>query len=273
MAINRQYPRSTIYGTDPHHQKASIEALKQLPLERRQRIQVLRGHIGFGLHRYLPQRSTYITLLRDPVERVISHYYYIREAIAAGTDFATRPWFAEVMQMNLADYVQYGTSTDLRNGQSKFISGLLDGWDTDLTTVHDPGTMLRLAKHNIQQHFLLAGLTERFDETLLLLKHALGWTSPFYIKNNVTRKRPVRQELSQATLRVLEQCNEADLELYHYAERLFVERLREQGPSLARELRTFQTWNRAYNLSYGPVYRLQAAARSRLKKLATRLQG
>jgi hypothetical protein len=272
MVMNRQYPRSTIYGTDPHHQKASLEEFKRLPVERRQSIRVLRGHIGFGVHRYLPQPSTYITLLRDPVDRVISHYYYIRQVLASGMTFATRPWLHETLQMDLADYVRYGTSTDLRNGQVKFISGVLEGWDTDLDldVAYDPGAILASAKRNIEAYFLLAGLTERFDETLLLLKHALGWNTPLYVRLNETKRRPAKEELPKGTLRLLERCNEADIELYRFAEGIFTERLRQRQPALTEELRVFQALNRGYNLSYGRIYRLQSALRSGLRKLTRR---
>ena len=78
------------------------------------------------------------------------------------------------------------------------------------------------------------------------------------------------EDLPAGTLRVLERCNEADIELYHLAEGLFAERLREQGAALTRELQIFQTLNLGYNMSYGRMYRLQGAVRSRLRKLTRR---
>jgi hypothetical protein len=32
----------------------------------------------FGLHEILPQAATYITILRDPVDRVMSAFYFVR---------------------------------------------------------------------------------------------------------------------------------------------------------------------------------------------------
>ena len=39
---------------------------------------MFKGHMTFGLHEVLPQTATYITVLRDPVDRVISAFYFMR---------------------------------------------------------------------------------------------------------------------------------------------------------------------------------------------------
>ena len=40
-------------------------------------LSVIQGQMPFGLHQFLPSPSVYITMLRDPIDRVISYYYYI----------------------------------------------------------------------------------------------------------------------------------------------------------------------------------------------------
>ena len=73
-----------------------IEAFKRLPQAQRDRIRLLKGHMPFGLHEYLAGRSAYITLLRHPAERIVSHYYYVKRMpkhylyhhIAAGMSLA-----------------------------------------------------------------------------------------------------------------------------------------------------------------------------------------
>ena len=52
--------------------------LRNLPPARLRKTRMFKGHMLFGLHKILPQPSTYITVLRDPVERVLSAFYFMR---------------------------------------------------------------------------------------------------------------------------------------------------------------------------------------------------
>ncbi len=40
-------------------------------------LQAIEGHIGWGIHAMISSPCSYITLLRDPVERVLSQYYHL----------------------------------------------------------------------------------------------------------------------------------------------------------------------------------------------------
>jgi hypothetical protein len=104
--------------------------------------------------------------------------------------------------------------------------------------------MLKTAKSNLRDHFAVVGLTERFDETLLLLKRELGWRRHSYMRHNVTARRPKKRALSEAALNSILGANQLDIELYQYAKGLFEERVRQQGPSFNRELNRFRSVNR-----------------------------
>jgi len=69
----RQYKLSETYALAGRSVRDSFLELKRLPEEKKGGIRLLYGHMHFGLHEHLPQPCVYFTLLRDPVERVISH--------------------------------------------------------------------------------------------------------------------------------------------------------------------------------------------------------
>jgi hypothetical protein len=231
--IDRQYPRQARLLLERHHE--GVREFQALSEERRSEIRLLRGHIPYGLHVDCPRPATYFTLLREPIDRVVSYYYFVqREAQHYLYDYANTPG------MTLKRYVEDRVSLQMDNMQTRLISGV---WT-------DPGygecdqETLALAKRNLEQHFAVVGLTERFDETLLLLKRALGWQNIHYVRHNVTRQRPRRVSLDAETLAVIQACNQLDIKLYKHAQMLFDALLKAQGPSFARELWSFRFANR-----------------------------
>jgi hypothetical protein len=126
------------------------------------------------------------------------------------------------------------------NAQTRIVSGVWVGPEFGACT----RDMLETAKSNLRDHFVVVGLTERFDETLLLLKRQLGWRRHSYTRHNVTARRPVKRELSEAALGSILSANRLDIELYRYAKELFDEQVRQQGPSFTRELNRFRSVNR-----------------------------
>jgi hypothetical protein len=52
--------------------------LFQLPIESLKNYTLFRGHFGYNLVSILPRKSVVITILRDPVERVLSNIDHIR---------------------------------------------------------------------------------------------------------------------------------------------------------------------------------------------------
>jgi hypothetical protein len=231
--IDRQYEPAESHVIDRHD--VGIEEFKGLSPVRRARIRMLRGHIPFGLHRYIPGPATYVTVLRDPIERLISYYYFVR-----GNPKHYLHDYALLRRMTLRRYVESRVSLATDNFQTRIISG---AWTNVGYGECDEAT-LALAQRNLVQHFAVVGLAEQFDQTLLLLKRRFGWRNVFYSRRNVTQGRPPRDSLSQETLAVLRQHNRLDLELYRYAQALFAAQVRGEGARFASVAHTFHTVNR-----------------------------
>ena len=245
--IARQYPASSIYRIRGKGQAAALKEFKTLPQVERDRIQVLSGHLGYGLDVYLRPPARYVTILRDPVRRVVSHYEYIRWQLSIGHSFADRPWLRDAAQMSLVEYVRNGRSNDLRNGQTRMLAGVSNGWDAENTDHADPADMLEVAKRNIRDGMCVVGLTERFDETLLLLQRRLNWKSPFYLSRNITVSGLGSKDAVAAGARqIIEELNQLDIELHRYAVDLFDEAVAAEGPRWARDVDRFRFLNRRW---------------------------
>lgn len=73
--------------------------------------------------------------------------------------------------------------------------------------------------------FALAGLTEHYDESYLLMAKMFGWPIKNYPSVNVAKWKPRQNEIPSRTLRLIEKTNALDMELYEYASRLFAEKV------------------------------------------------
>ena len=205
----------------PESLPAAAERFQQLPAERRDQVRLIWAvHVEYGLHEHLDRPVSYFTLLREPVNRVLSHYYFAREQRCAPED----PDLPE----HLAAHVE-------ANLQTRLLAGPQDG-------SLSPEELLARAQAHLRA-CAVVGLTERFDETMLLLKRAYGWRWPFYERRNVSTRRPPREAIPAPVLRRIEADNWLDVALYAEAQELFAAQVRQYGPTLARDLRLFRALN------------------------------
>lgn len=238
--FEKHYPPGALYSTYPaNHPYGSLEAYAAFPPERKSQIRVLLGHFSYGVHKLVPGPYLYITILREPVERIISNFYHINrdpnhglhELVSSG-------------RMDLQQYVDHMVH-DLKmdNEQTRMYAGNWDGRG------HGPCTdaMLETAKANLADCFAVVGVTDRFDETYLLTKRLLGWPHSIIKKRNVTRNRPQRADLPQADLALLEEHNRFDSQLYRYGKTLLDQQVARQGPGFTRELALYRAINAVFN--------------------------
>lgn len=205
------------------------EAIRLISADLTCTIKCFYGHFTFGIHNQFTRPCTYITLLRDPIDRVISEYYFLLE------EPRHDPYVANQLitkNMTLLDYV---TSTDeafvrrTNNMQTRFITGNPSPRYEDLL----------LAKELLKKYFHI-GITERFNESLFLLQKHFGWKEcepfPSYFVNN---SRPTKHSISPDVLKVIADKNNLDLLLYKEANRLFQKRLNALDDASQKELTQF----------------------------------
>jgi hypothetical protein len=207
--IEWQYNPVSIFTVDPHRIRATVARFKTFSEQRRRRFRVVRGHLLYGIHEFLPQGATYITMLRDPVARVLSSYAFILR----------RPLHPlhrklKASRLGVEDFIRM--TLHRQNLQCRFISGIGVGPDCDEGA-------LELAKENLTRSFHIVGLCERFQESLCLMMAAFGWKVPFYTNRKVTKKRP---SIESNVIDMIREYNRFDLQLYDFVWKSFEEKLR-----------------------------------------------
>lgn len=174
------------------------------------------NHYQFGIHRYLPSDKSfkYVTLLRNPVKRIISHYNHVK---SRGNHKLHK--LVTENNYNLKDYVSSGITKEVDNGMVRQIIGskkkIFDCNEDDLN----------LAISHIEEHFALIGLLEQFDNTLQLFKHKFGWKEiPEYTVLN-KKKKKLNNEFTEEEISAAKAYNRLDLKLFAYCKQKFKKEL------------------------------------------------
>jgi Galactose-3-O-sulfotransferase len=188
------------------------------------------GHMPYGLHKVLSRPCAYLTVLRDPVQRIASHYHWVSR-------HPSSPRHAELVsnRMSISDYVQWHSAARaFNNGQTRLLGR--EWFDYD-----DPATeeTLEAAKRNLER-FVCVGLMDRFDESVLMMRRKLGWSWPTYQPRNVA---PAQDPIDAETRETILRYNRLDVELCRWARERFDREAERLGAALAADLRAFRAMN------------------------------
>jgi hypothetical protein len=200
----------------------------------KEKYKLVKGHVYFGIHKYIPQKCKYFSMMRNPIERNISLYNYIKN----------RPSHKDnnfIKNMSIDEWVQSDRNIFTDNGQTRLIAGRHTALEIPFNEMNSDH--LEQAKANIAKHFILVGLTERYNETLLMLKKLLKWKTPTYSIANAVKRDDETKQIDAQLKELIIEYNQLDLQLYDYVSALFDEQI-EKHPIVLDELEKFELKNR-----------------------------
>ena len=232
--FNRNYRRSMCINTQ--NDRVAHEKLKTKSPSEIANIQVIKGHMAFGHHKWFDgsDNLTYVTMLRDPVKRIISNYYFIlsREEHRLHKELKENNY-------SLKDYVRSGIASNAENAQVRLLSN-------NIYCPHNGCTneMLEEAKKNLDTYFSVVGINEKFDETVLFLQQEFDWKFPYYARENVTGHGVKLTDLDQETIDTIRKYNALDIELYNYVKSNFENRIEEAGQAFQDSLLGYKRKNK-----------------------------
>jgi len=155
-------------------------------------IRVLHGHLNYKIiSKYLDldENVKIITWIRNPVERVISDYYYMLERLK--DRFVLDPLHPDILPRMTKSLLEFAKSKPEKNKLFKYLNGF------DLRS------------------FYFVGIVERFDEDIRELGKRLHWPAVTAVKQNITLKKPTA--VSAETYEVIKKLNRKDWEIYKLA--------------------------------------------------------
>jgi hypothetical protein len=178
-----------------------------LPLEQRARFRLVVGHYHYGVHQFLPQKNTYITIVRDPVRRVISHFRYLMEP-QKGLGGASPSLLAELLER--------GATVNLDNLMVRCFSGVVKG---DVPPGHVNRDVYERAVHNLRTSFKFVGYQECSEQAYRALQAQFGWNGRAALE--LVNRGSLGDELFESTRKTIEHFNRWDCQLYAEIRRLF----------------------------------------------------
>lgn len=194
------------------------QALRDMDTVSKARLKLVCGHMCYGWHEVMPanQWCTYVTLLRDPVDRVLSFCKYVER-------FKWHNMYATMhdLDRDWGVFVSSGHCRAVNNGMVRILCG-----DDELMQNHPDGDMripfgevtkehLAKAKANLET-FSVVGISEEFDEFLHLLRATFGWKIPLHYKDLNSQGRLRRIDYPIELNKTIEEYNQLDRELYDW---------------------------------------------------------
>ncbi len=194
------------------------------PQHERESLRLVHGHFPFGLHAGL-RDVRYFTLIRDPIARHFSEYFYARkhpehhahERINNGQ--LTLEFWAEIGEHHAFYH---------NNTLCQYLSG-------DYQLRKPTYATFQAACSNLEKMHVF-GLTERFEESVLMMSKYLGWKFPVYARRNVIMGA---SELPWELLEKARANQEWDVALYEFASELFAKRIRQESRLLFPALESY----------------------------------
>ena len=238
--LRRQYGKRNIVVVD-YLGKSILNPIEDMSDKEKLKIKCITGHAPYGIHEQLPQKATYITFLRKPVDRFISAYYHALRM--PGTSVHSTG-------ISLDEFIESELSVNYKNLHVRLISGY--------GTRPLPDDALQIAKKNLKDHFAVVGIVESFDESILIMKKVLGWRHHVCSwKRMVGKNRKKKEEHPRDLIKRIEDANRLDIELYSFAQDLFREEKRRYNGDLEGDVRQFHIVNNLYQAPYRILYPIE----------------
>jgi len=229
--IYRNFAYREVAKIDGTQIARSIAKLSAQPMAVKNKFACVAGHFLYGFHKEFSSDHTYITFLRNPVDRVVSLFYQIKNV-------PQHPLHDVAVQngMDIHSFAVSDLTREIDNDQVRRISGS----ENKIITNAD----LARAIENLEHNFSFVGICEEYDRSLVLLNRRFpGWDIR-YLAKNISSKEPVSsQQAYDKTLDQIRGRNSLDSELYSYARSRFTAGVRREGTSVDAEVAVLRAQN------------------------------
>lgn len=169
--------------------------------------EIIHGHFMANKYRGLFSEERFIAFFRDPIDRVVSHYYFWKNGLSHL--HVKHSFYSQTVGAGM-DLVEFSETDWMREFYRRILGGVP------------------------LKHFYFIGLTEEYSRSLALLSALTGATLAACVDNS-NAQRPRLDNIPKSQLDALRKANCDNLEIYREATSVFHERcrsvLRGRGPN------------------------------------------
>jgi hypothetical protein len=181
------------------------------------RYRIIYGHIGVVWNDIIGPNRRWMTLLRDPVDRVLSQYYFWRNAVPPSPHL---PHVNAAQTLPLNEFLASRNYMVLQGNENVQTWFLADDLRARYRKV-PPCDALALAKQNLAERFDFIGIADDYASSAQRLCRLLGVACPAAIPmENRTPQRKAMHEVEPETIASVRELNAMDLELYEFGKAL-----------------------------------------------------
>lgn len=229
-----------IYGTKA---ALGVKTFQEFTAEKQNAFDVIKGHLTLELLPSIKQATT-LTYLRDPIDRFVSSYFYLKESQRSHVH-------DQVLKMNsIEEFILFSKNIGSDNVQTRHLAGdvahILDRniAPTDLS-IHGERVLAKAIENLTKMDYVF--LTKQFDESLLILKSDLNWPKlPLYLSQNKTKTRKNLSSFTSDEIQKIADCNAWDIKLFEVAKSINSELMLKYN--LECELKDFRRKNKFHQL-------------------------
>lgn len=170
--------------------------------------------VPFGIHRYVSRPVRYLTVLREPVDRLISYWYFAYNARHDARPQRSMWDVIEEYDCDVYAAVEKGGLIQYSNDQTRCILGsekiVLDGDD------------LRAAQDLIAGSYDLVGTVAGLGDFMRVLADRDGWRPDWAVPRLNAGDRSDRSILPAKAIAAFAELNQLDAALYRWVEKTYL---------------------------------------------------
>jgi hypothetical protein len=210
-------------GSVSPHTSLNEDVTYEVSAKDYEQYRVIFGHISATWNDALGPGRRWMTILRDPIDRVLSQYYFWRNSVPPSPHLS---YIHAAQTLRLKEYLRQRDEKFFQANVNAQTWQLADDFRVRYRKVQ-PGDVLEIAKSHLVNRFALVGIFEDFRGSVEWLCRIFG--SPMLERIPAENRTPGRKFVEEIDLHLIEsirELNPLDLALYDFAKKLYA---RERG--------------------------------------------